>query len=189
MKHYFSYDANGKLLSTETMYGGFQQHHDFLDENCNDPVVVSLRTSRTAMGGIGFVEYDCDCESSVGTCECAGNKYLDSYVSNGSLVPRFDYNIVLDGTTTVQDEATVNYAPGTTISVQLTNSAAPDGTTIAISRRGNANLMLNDLNLTFVSGQTTSFNITAPAQGLSGWLILYGDKAQCKKFAVQGFQV
>lgn len=189
MKHYFGYKTNGELYSTEVLNGGFTNEINFTG-SCSHEIITKIKDRRFAAGVSGFAEYDCPCPSSVGVCPCPANKFNSSYIEDGELVQRYDYNVFIDGEN-VNNNETIIKAPGSSIEIQLANCDAPNGFEATIKCMGGFSVLAEDpVTVTFINDDTAVVNAVAPAQGITAMVVVSGNnKLLAKQFKIKGFTV
>lgn len=182
MKHYISYDAQGRLVGVHTIHhagtqlGGWPDDIRLDDENCQHEAAQSIRKNVIGKNGaVGFVAYSCPCPATKTTCACANKKYAKSRFVAGQLVTKGEAAVILDGGPLAND-ATVSRAPGSQTAFRVACAGAANGAKVTVFQRGAVALMeASKIELTFTDGETEEFTLVAPAQGLTGAVAILGD--------------
>jgi hypothetical protein len=206
MRHFFGYDADGRLRSIET-YGprGWpicdcdacesSELNGMLNSACVAPRCVSLRESRDR-GPVdyeGFILYDCPCDAAVDLlrdCTCisdfGGTHYVD--VSAQTFVPKPSLTVKLDDETIV-DRQVVSREPGAVAVLKLLVPGIPDGTVALLFQKGQIDIYPDDdISVTFSGGESTTLNLVAPAPGTKGTLVIdTGKYIRGISFQLRGF--
>lgn len=182
MKHYISYDAQGRLVGVHTIHhagtqlGGWPDDIRLDDENCTHEAAKSIRANIIGKNGaVGFVAYNCSCPATKTTCSCANKKYAKSKFAGGQLVTKLEAAVMLDGGPLAND-AIVNRVPSSSTAFRVACANVPNGAKVTVFQRGHVALMeASKIELTFTDGQTEEFSLVAPAQGLTGAVAITGD--------------
>jgi hypothetical protein len=192
MKHYFGYRANGSLASLHSYHGGWPANLDLADENSTEELVVNQR-QRLADDQpdiVGYLPFICDCDGSMGTCNCLSTAHKTMYADTdgGVLVMKsLTSDIKIDGVT-VADGARLIRAPGTKLQFHVVCPDVADGQVLSIF---NSNALLTaegqQHTLTVSGGQTPVLELTAPAQGSFGQLLFGGIQFVPARIDVVGF--
>src|SRR5579862_1191028 len=99
MRHYFGYNQDGVLVSTEMMGGGWPEDHKLEHHDSPHDVVKGVRERRLLSNPevSGFVAYECGCPTSKGSCACCVSMKHNGMVVNGELVLKPHPAIFVDG--------------------------------------------------------------------------------------------
>lgn len=180
MKSYLYLKADGSILGYASWDGGFPAGVDPSEASPSNPHAASVKAHIEALPDFArWFPYDCPCPEGSGTCEHSVNRVKDSYGDGGSpeaLVTKPSLSMVVDGVTQASnDESTpLDKTPGAAVTFKLTGNV-PDGTTVNLSYLSGSEIAQSfPVVLTFTSNQTNQINLTAPAQGNKGSIILGG---------------
>ena len=182
MRHYYWHDKTGAICSTVS--GTLPVGCDIADPANTHPVAADIRSHHEAHPDFaGWVTYDCECSPEVGHCECAHLNRVLVRVDNGKLVVKPELTVLLDGVVHSGSNASepVNRKPGSK-SVVVLQGDIPDGHKVALRSSKHVHIIESLLTLTFNGGRTEPVTITAPAQGMVGWI--YGQSGYLKPFGV-----
>lgn len=188
MRHYLGYRANGSFASVHTFQGGWPLERDLCNADTTDEVTKKLRDGMLAEGEVvGFVCIDCACASEVGSCGCAGAEFAKNYVKDGVLTLRpTTTKIQLDGAD-VTDKARIARAPGTKVQFQLIAPDVPDGAKATVSIHKAILNLESQHELTITGGVSGTIELTAPAQGTEGRVLIGGIEVSVLMFDLVGF--
>jgi hypothetical protein len=179
VRHYLSYDADGKLVGIHTHHhagtkmGGWPDDCQLHNPNCQNPTSVWFRANVVGKNGvIGFIALECDCSPTETTCSCASIDFATKKVVGGVLVSKLE-GALLNGGTPITNGATLKRTPGTKLTLKVACVGVPDGTKMDLHQRGTVTTLEEPhVELTFTDGETPTFEMTTPAQGLTGGIFL-----------------
>jgi hypothetical protein len=180
VKHYLSYDSAGKPVGIHThshsgtKLGGWPDDCQLDNPTCPNPTSKWFRENIIGQNGaVGFVALNCDCSPTEGVCSCASEAFSTMKVVNGVLVDRLQGSLIKNGSL-VATGSKIKAPPGTKLAFSIACVGVPDGSTVGVFHKGAIVLEESPLTLTFTSGQTPTFEVTAPAQGANSLIACYG---------------
>lgn len=180
MKHYLAYDSEGTLVGIHTHHhagtrlGGWPDDIRLDNPNCPSPTSRWFRENVVGKNRcVGFIALNCECSPTETTCDCANKDFASKKVVNGALVSKLE-GALLNGITLLQNDSTIQAAPGTKLTMKVLCVGVLDGSTVTVYQRGGVVLDSISVVLTFTDGQTNTFEVTVPAQGISVRLTILG---------------
>jgi hypothetical protein len=187
MRHYFGYRADGALGSIHTFHRGWTADRDVCDANCTDVTVQKLRARMLAKDIVGFVCYECDCPPDKGSCDCVGVTHASSFVKDGVLVAKpLTTQVKIDGSF-VDHKERVPRAPGTKVTLQIAAPDVDDGQKVGVFIHGAVLALSDQHELTVTGGVSETLELTAPAQGSAGTVMIGGIQVRTLAFDLLGF--
>lgn len=185
MRHFYSVNADGDILGTCVRPEGFQDDHDLSDPGCEHPLVIDHRRLSANIPEFDrFVEYVCQCPSSIEHCTCATTNLTEFYAEGSVLTPKPALTVVIDGAalgSPVSGDPLVR-GPGATVTFQL-QADVPDGHQVTVRTGGPASVLPAEAVLTFTAGQTPEIDLTAPGHNMVGGVA--GRSKYVRRFCVQ----
>jgi len=180
MRHYLSHDTDGKLVGIHThhhagtMLGGWPDDCQLHNPACQNPTSKHFRENVVGKNGVvGLIPFDCHCSPTKTSCSCASHAFANKKVVDGALVNKLE-GALLNGSSILKNKATVKAAPGSKLTMKVVCVGVADGSSIEVYQKGTVVLMeTSPVALVFTKGETPTFEVTAPAQGLSGALVLF----------------
>ncbi len=195
MRHFLSYDTNGKLLGIHTyvhqpsQLGGWPADYDLENPASTNENVTAWKNGLKTPGIDGFVLYECPCSPTMKTCSCPSDRFADSYLDNGDLTPRPASGLLIDNGP-VSTGSTIDSPPGTIMKLKVTCAGAPDGSSVTIAQSPFVQVLDTSdatVDLAITSGETPEINLTAPAQGMCADLRIGGDHVQQMSLKIRGW--
>ena len=180
MRHWFFYDAEGKINGQSTSYVGYGPGGDPNDPDTTCSQCLNDRQHNLVeTSNVAAVSFDCpNPTQAVGTPSpdpCDPDCFIRAqthYVNGGALTLKPTVQMVIDGDTPIDIDPLVSHniqrAPGASGSFKLVGASVPDNHQITLYMDGSAKVSPTDLVLTFSGGETNTVNITAPTQGIEG---------------------
>jgi hypothetical protein len=175
MKHYLSYDITGKLVGIHThahagtKLGGWPDDCRLDNPNCPNPTSKWFRENIIGQNGVvGFIACECECSPTERDCTCASEDFASKRVVGGVLVSKLEGALLKSGAI-IQNKATLRAAPGSKLSMKIACVGVVDGSKLDVYQKGQVMVLeTNPVTLTFTGGETEVFEVTAPAQGITG---------------------
>lgn len=187
MKHYFSHDANGRLVGIHcyhhegTKLGGWPDHIRPDDEDAEHEAARSLRKEQLggANGAVEFIVYNCPCPPTMTRCACPSMKLGIARVVDGKLVDKKAGGLLVDGAL-VADGATIKRPPGSKVMVSIVCVGVINTSAVTIYQTPQVRILDADkpIQLVFTDGQSEGFELVAPVQGLTGAIRAIADDVQ-----------
>jgi hypothetical protein len=190
MRHYFGYRADGSLGSVNTFHGGWPEDKDLRDPNSPDVTIQKQRARLAKRDIIGFLAFDCECPSGPsgpGSCNCASFAHRTKYMKDGALVSKAGTSVMhVDGNPIADGERLIR-APGTKVIFQMVCPDVPDGQSLNVQIRSAILHPSNTHHLLVTGGKTDTLELTAPAQGAFGQVLMGGVQFIPARFDLVGF--
>jgi len=208
MRHYMGVRANGVIINIQKFeYGNHHPtkagHGGYPDVDPNDvndlsPEAVQVRDTKTAHNDQGdgdpitrLILYNCPCAEADGLCTDPDDRILDSYYDDSDVLQDCAETAVsVDGVAVTftgdgfQPEEIID-TPATVVEVKVTG--LPAGSTLRVINGGTMLLNPRDQNISEAPTGEWKFNVTYPAQGLTGSLYFECPQAKHRKIKLTGF--
>jgi len=197
MKHFFSYEPDGTLYQQVVIKGGFPDDCNIDDPACTHPLSIHIREVQARLQAkpdnpwthSGMVKFECPCDESEGVCGCAPVKRLDAFwcTDTDCLRDKPAIDVLIDGSPVAHDARITRY-PNQLFTCKVvaeTPSEIPDG---AIATLWSAEMLEDgEITLTFTGGQSNEVTLRAPAQGITGKLVMLGLHVKVHRVFIKGF--
>jgi hypothetical protein len=194
MKHYLSYDAEGKLVGIHTHshagtgLKGWPDNCRLDNPNCPNETSKWFRENILGKNGVtGFVALNCECSPTEKDCPCASEAFQKMRLVGGVLVNKVEGALTEVGGGLIASGSTLRRAPGSKVKFKITGVGVTDGATAQVFQRGSVILAADSLNVSFTGGDSEEFEVTFPAQGSQAMVAIFGKEIMPLAVSVIGW--